>query len=63
MNPNYNYFLKADVSKYIGKWIAIIDNKIIASGKNAKEVYDEAVKKSNKKPLITRVPDKETMIL
>ena len=63
MNSNYNYYLKVDVSPYTGKWIAIVDNKIVASGKSAKEVYTEAIKKSKKKPLITKIPDKETMIL
>ena len=63
MNTNYACFLKIDISSYVGKWIAIVDNKIIASGQNAKDVYDEATKKSKERPLITKVPDKETMIL
>ncbi len=64
MKESYSYFLKADVKSYVGEWIAIVDNQIIAHGKDAKKVYDEAVKKSGgKRPLITRIPDKETMIL
>ena len=55
--------MKTNVSSYIGKWIAICNNKIVASGKDVKKVYKEAKKQFPKKrPLITRVPDKETMI-
>ena len=38
MNSNYNYFLKADMTKYMGKWIIITDNKVVASGGNAKKL-------------------------
>ena len=63
MNRNYEFYMKADLGEYTGKWVAIVDNKIVSTGKNAKEVYEEAVKKTKKKPLITKVPDKESMIL
>ena len=39
---NYQYFMQVDVSKYIGEWIAIYDNKVIASGKDLKEVAKKA---------------------
>jgi len=32
------WFSKANLSKYIGKYIAIADNKVVAYGDNAKEV-------------------------
>ena len=62
MNSSYEFYLKADLGNYIGKWVAIVDNKVVASGASAKKVYEEALK-TGKRPLITRVPDKETMIL
>ncbi|MBI4009768.1 MAG: succinyl-CoA synthetase subunit alpha [Candidatus Aenigmarchaeota archaeon] len=63
MNTNYEYYLKADVGKFIGEWIAIVDGKIVAHSSNVKKTYEEAKKKyPSKRPLITRVPDKETMI-
>ena len=59
----YNYFMEADVSKYIGEWIAVSEDKILAHGKNLKEVVDKANSVSNgKKFLIARVPSEETMI-
>lgn len=47
----------------MGEWVAICDNKIISHGENVKEVFNEAKKKCpNKRPLLTKISDKETMI-
>lgn len=55
--------MKANLDSYIGEWIAICDKKIVSHGKNVKEVFSEAKKTCpNKRPLITKVPDKQTMI-
>lgn len=60
---NYNFFMQTNLNKYIGEWIAICNNSIVSHGKNVKEVFKEAKEKCPKtKPLITRIPDKETMI-
>ena len=60
---NYNFFMKTNVDRYTGQWIAICHEKIVSHGTNVKEVFQEAKQKCPKdKPLITRVPDKETMI-
>ena len=62
-DQDYNFFIKADVSKYADEWIAIVDRHVVAHGKSAKKTYDEAKKKYPKhSPLITRVPGKSTMI-
>ena len=62
-NQNYQFFMNANLEKYIGKWIAICNNKIVSSGKNFKEVFKKA-KQTNPKqiPLITKVPEEKTMI-
>jgi len=63
MEKNYEFFMKTDLSHYIGKWIAICDEKIISSGDNPKEVFAEAKKLYPKRrPLLTKVPEKETVI-
>jgi len=63
MNTNYQFFMKENMDKFIGEWVAICDNKIISHGENVKEVFSEAKKKCpNKRPLLTRILDKETMI-
>lgn len=63
MESNYEVFLKTDLKKYEGKWIAIAQNEIVAYGDNAKEVYKKAQEKfPNKKIMIVKVPEKESLI-
>ena len=63
MDQNYQFFMKTNVDKFIGQWIAICNNKIVANGKDVKKVFKEARERYPKeRPLLTRVPDKETMI-
>ena len=60
---NYQYFMQADISRFIGEWIAICENGIISHGKNLREVAREAnIKSKGRKFLLARVPSEETMI-
>jgi len=50
--------------KYSGKHIAIVDNKVVASGNDPKKVWEEAKKKHpKKKPVLAFVPKEETLVL
>jgi hypothetical protein len=53
------------IEKFSGKWIAIVDHRILASGKSVNEVVKKSRGKAKKKPLIFKVPrkDEETYIL
>ena len=63
MVTNYEFFMKTDLSNYIGKWIAICREKIVSSGDNPKKVFGDAKKKyPSERFLLTKVPEKETMI-
>ena len=63
-SQNYAFFMKEDVSKYSGEWIAICNKQVVSSGPSAKVLFDEAKKKYPKeRPFIARVPTEETMIL
>jgi len=63
MDKNYEFFMETNVDSYIGQWIAICNQKIISHGKDVKKVFEEAKKKCpNERPLITRIPDKQSMI-
>ncbi len=63
IEKHYHYYMETDVSRYIGQWVAIADNKIIAHGKHVKVVADQAkAAVGNRKFLLARVPDKEAMI-
>ncbi len=49
---------------YEGKWIAIVNKKIIAFGKNFGEAFDMAKRKfPNISPLIDYVPKKEALVI
>jgi len=63
MDQNYRAYMKESMERYIGEWVAICNHKIISHGPDFKMVFKEAKDKCPKsRPLITRVPDKETMI-
>ncbi len=53
------------LSMYGGKWIALIDNRLITSGDSLSIVRKEAKKITKKEPLIFKVPrkDEENYIL
>jgi len=53
-----------DLGDYVGKWIAIVGDKVVASGKDGKAVFEEAKKKYPKRePLIMKVPSDRVMLL
>jgi len=48
-----------DLSKnYKGLWVALKEDEktVVSSGKNAKKVYDEAMKKGVEVPILYKVP-------
>ena len=62
-SKEFEFFLKADLSKYEGKYVVILENKIIAHGNTAK-IWEEVKKKfPDKKPMLVKVPKEETLIL
>lgn len=51
------------LERFAGKWVAVLDGKVIAHGTDARKVYDEALKKSNgREPLLFRVPSEDIMV-
>jgi hypothetical protein len=63
MMQNYEFYMKTDLSSFIGKWIAVCNEKIVSSGDNPKKMFEEAKRLCpGHRPLLTKVPEKETMI-
>lgn len=63
MKKDYDSYMEMDLSGYIGEWVAICDTKIVSHGRSVKDVFSEAKKKCpSKRPFLTKVPEKETMI-
>ncbi|MBI2109596.1 succinyl-CoA synthetase subunit alpha [Candidatus Woesearchaeota archaeon] len=54
---DYEAYLNLDLSKYIGKWVAIDKGKVIAADKDPSIVLNKA-RSSNpsKRPFIAKVP-------
>ena len=63
-NKDYEWFIKkADVSKYAGKWIAIEDQKIVASEAKISKLLDE-IKANWPDAAITKIPKRgQIMVL
>ena len=62
-NSNYDVFIKEDFEKYKGKWVAICERNIVSVGGNAKDTFKKAQQKyPDKKVMIIRVPEEQTMI-
>ncbi len=63
MVSNYETYLKTNLEKYAGKWIAICNNGVISVGDDAKTVYKEAIIKfPDKKIMLVKVPEEESLI-
>lgn len=63
MESDYEWYVKTNLSEFSGKWIAIIDKKIVSSNSDAKKLVEEIKEKYPKsKPLIAKVPN-EILIL
>ena len=64
MADNYSFYLSADLNKYVGEWIAVVDGKIVCHDHSAKKAFDEAKKAfPNKIPFIACAPKHMAMIL
>jgi len=60
---NYEMFMVKDFEKYKGKWVAICETDIVSAGEDAKKTFEEAQKKCpNKKILLAKIPEEQTMI-
>ena len=61
---NHEAFLNTDLSELAGKWVAIVDGKVVEHGDNLKLILESVEKKSpGKKPLIAKAPTKRLLIL
>jgi hypothetical protein len=51
-------------SKYRGRYVAIVDNRVVAAGRDARTVWARATKKSPASvPTLVKVPQAETLVL
>ena len=54
----------SDLGKYVGKWIAIVDETVVSTSDIGKEAFEEAKRKCpGSKPLLLKVPSNSVMLL
>jgi len=64
VNKDFEFYLKADLSRYKGKYVAIVEAQVVGSGDNAKELLEEVTRKyPDKRPTLVKVPKEEALIL
>ena len=60
---NYEWFLKQDFSRYSGKWLAIIDKKVVASNEKVNNLIKDVKKEfPSKRPFITKIKAKLSVL-
>jgi len=60
---NYDYFMKKNFDNYSGKWIAIINKEVVASGDNAGNLIKKVKKEyPSKVPFITKIRNKLSIL-
>ena len=63
-SAEFDFFLHNSLTRYEGRYVAILGRKVIASGLSAKDVWDEAIKKYPKQiPTIAKLPKKEILVM
>ncbi len=55
-------FTKKDMNKHAGEWVAIKNEKVLASGANIKIVIREA-EKTVEEPTLVKIPKKEEVLI
>ena len=62
----FEYLLSIEdqLSRYVGKWIAVVGEEIVAVGSTAIEVFKKAKEKyPDKEPMILNLPAERVMLL
>ena len=62
MDADYEWYVKHDFSDYVGQWVAIYNQKVIANSKDFVEAITKAKEKA-KSPLMVKIPKKAIQLL
>lgn len=64
MTKNFQAFLKLDKTKYVNKYVVIVDRKLVATGKDIVSILKTVHKKYPKKiPFVAKIPEKSVLVL
>ena len=60
---SYEWFVKKDLSAYSGKWVAILEKKVVASDKDVARLITKVRKEHpSKRPMVTKVRGKLSIL-
>lgn len=60
----FDFFIRADLARFAGQYIAIVGQKVVASGPNAQTVWRQAKRRfPSSTPTIGKLPRAETLVL
>ena len=61
---NYEWFLRADLEKFRGLYVAVVDGRVVESGERPEKVHAKAREKFPEKEVVLwKVPREEALIL
>jgi hypothetical protein len=64
LDENYDFFIQEDLSEYAGRYVAIHDRKVQASGTNLRELYELMKRRfPGVIPFIAEVQSGQAMVL
>ena len=60
----FDFFVHTPLTKYKGKYVALLGKKVVAFGASAKDVWEKARKKHPQKlPTIAKIPKEEVLVI
>ena len=64
LSKEFDFFVRADLSRLAGQYVAIVGDKVAASGSNARTVWRQAKRRfPASTPTIGKLPRAETLVL
>jgi hypothetical protein len=63
-SKEFDFFIRADLSRFAGQYVAIVGEKVVASGPNAQTVWRKAKRRfPSSTPTLGKLPRSETLVL
>ncbi len=64
LSAEFEFFIRGDLSRFAGQYIAIVGQRVVASGPNARVVWRKAKRRfPSSTPTIGKLPHAETLVL
>jgi hypothetical protein len=63
-SKEFDFFIRADLSRFAGQYIAIVGENVVASGSNAQTVWRQAKRRfPSSTPTMGKLPRTDTFVL